>query len=106
MGERFQGLGITPRELQAGTVVMVPVGQGNALVNGQPCVIAWAVVLQPAADDEAGVFTDPKRRYWLDVYLAPGGRPLPQMYRAEEILGVPALGLTMDGAPRPRTETV
>jgi hypothetical protein len=31
--------------------------------------------------------------------MIPGGPPTPQMYRASEIIGVPALGLTMKGAP-------
>jgi len=101
MDERFEGVGITPRQLQPGTAVMVPVGQANALVNGQPCVIAWAVVKGPAGADAAAVFTDPKQMYWLDVYMIPGGPPLPQMYQADTILGIPALGLAMNGAPPP-----
>ncbi len=99
MGNHLEGLGITPRQLTTGTAVMVPVGQANAIVNGGPCLIAWAVVLGPASDTDAAVFTDPAAMYWLDVYLVPGGPPLPQMYRADAILGVPALGLQMDGAP-------
>lgn len=106
MGTRFEGVGITPRELQPGSVVMVPVGQGNALVNGGPCIIAWAVVRGPADGDAVAPFTDPEQRFWLDVYSAGPGRSVPQMYRAGEILGVPALGLTMDGAPPPTIEFV
>lgn len=99
MSERLEGVGITLRQLEPNTVVMVPYGQGNAIVNGGPCIIAWAVVIGPVEKDNDP--TDPKARYWLNVYLARGVEPMPQMYRAEEILGVPALGLTMDGAPPP-----
>lgn len=77
---------------------MVPVGRLVAHINGNPCLIAWAVVVGPA-DEIEPVSVDPADKYWLDVYMIPGGPPLPQMYPAGEILGVPALGLTMDGAP-------
>lgn len=99
MNKHLEGVGITTRELEPGTVVMVPVGQISAVVNGGPCVIAWAVVRGPAGD-AADVFTDPDSMYWLDVYAIPGGAPLPQMYHAGSILGVPAIGLQMDGAPQ------
>ncbi len=92
---RHEGVGVTPRELTAGTVVMVPTGDASAVVNGGPCVIAWAVVRGPA--DDAAV-TDPQAKWWLDVHMAPGV-VLQQMYRCGQILGVPALGLRMDGAP-------
>lgn len=90
MNGRFEGVGVTARELEPGTAVMVPVGKVNAQINGGPCVIAWAVVREPAVRDRADV-------WWLDVYMSPGVA-LPQMYQADEILGVPALGLSMDGA--------
>jgi hypothetical protein len=96
----MEGVGVTPRELTAGTAVMVPVGGAAAVVNGGPCIVAWAVVRGPASKGDAAVFTDPAAMWWLDVYMVPGGAPLPQMYRADAILGVPALGLRMDGAPR------
>ncbi len=99
MVTQHEGVGVTPRELTPGTAVMVPVGQVAAAVNGQPCIIAWAVVRGPANESDAAVFTDPSAMHWLDVYMVPGGPPLPQMYRADAILGVPALGLRMDGAP-------
>jgi hypothetical protein len=99
MDARFEGVGVTARELKPGTVVMVPVGQVNALVNGGPCIIAWAVVRGPASETGAAAFTDPSAMWWLDVYLSPGA-PLPQMCRADTILGVPALGLRMDGYRR------
>lgn len=98
MCERWEGVGVTPRELEPGTVVMVPVGQGAAIINGGPCIIAWAIVRGPASEDDAAVFTDPTRKYWLDVYTGPGVF-LPQMYAADQILGVPALGLNQEGAP-------
>lgn len=104
MSERFEGVGVTPRELAPGTAVMVPVGGLAALANGNPCLIAWAVMRGKA--DEASADTDPAALWWLDLYLVPGGEPLPQMYRADSILGVPALGLSMVGVPlRPGTVT-
>lgn len=107
--EYYEGLGVTPRELVPGTVVMVPVGRGSAIVNGHACVIAWAVVrgaagflsASGARPLEEADSTDPAAQWWLDVYTLPGGEPLPQMYRAGEILGVPAWGLSMHGAPVP-----
>jgi hypothetical protein len=99
MENMLEGVGVTPRELAAGTVVMVPVGRFAANINGQPCVVAWAVVRGPVNDGQD--VTDPAASWWLDVYTIPGGDPMPQMYRAGEILGVPALGLSMDGAPTP-----
>lgn len=101
MSERFQGVGITERELRPGTFVMVPVGQVSAMVNGGPCIIAMAKVLRQATGSEAAVYVDHFGVWWLDVYMVPGGEPLPQMYRADDILGVPALGLSMDGVPTP-----
>jgi hypothetical protein len=96
MCEYFEGLGVTERELEPGTVVMVPVGRLVAHINGNPVVIAWATVRGPAIEGEA---ISPDATYWLDVYSIPGGPPVPQMYRAGEIVGVPGLGLSMDGAP-------
>lgn len=93
--QRFQGVGITERELRPGTKVMVPVGQMSALVNGGPCVIALAEVIRPATGNESAVYVDHFAVWWLNVHLVPGGEPLPQMYHADQILGVPALGLSM-----------
>lgn len=98
MCERWEGLGVTPNELVPGTVVMVPVGQTNAVINGQPCIVAWATVTGPAGDDDAPV--GPASMYWLDVHMGPGAT-LPQMYRADQILGIPALGLSMASPERP-----
>jgi hypothetical protein len=95
--QRFEGLGITADQLRPNTAVMVAVGRLVANINGQPCLIAWAIVRGPVAENTDP--TDPAGMWWLDVYSVPGGPPLPQQYRADEILGVPALGLTMDGAP-------
>ena len=53
------------------------------------------------SEADADEYTGPNTQYWLDVYLIPDGPPMPQMYRVGEILGVPALGLHMDGAPDP-----
>lgn len=80
---------------------MVPVGATAAMVNGGPCIIAWAIVQGPASKAAAASQVDPTAMWWLDVYMIPGGPPLPQMYRADAILGVPALGLHMDAAPSP-----
>lgn len=80
---------------------MVAVGRNVAHINGDPCLIAWAVVRGRVDEKDASVFRDAADRYWLDVYVIPGGEPMPQMYAAGEILGVPALGLTMKGAPPP-----
>ncbi len=94
--KRWQGLGITERELTAGTRVMVPVGEVAAQVNGHPCIVALAVVRGPANDSDASVFVDPTAVYWLDVHMGPDV-VLPQMYRADQILGIPALGLAAHG---------
>lgn len=101
--QRFEGLGITQAELRPGTKVMVAVGQVSAIVNGGPCVIALAEVIRPATGSESAVFVDHFAVWWLDVYMVPGGEPLPQMYHADQILGIPALGLSMTatGGPHP-----
>jgi hypothetical protein len=92
-------IGVTPRELTPGTVVMVAAGQVSAAVNGGPCLIVWAVVRGPVDPDQPAD-VKPDDVFWLDVYAAPDlPQPLPQMYRAKEILGVPAPGLSMLGAP-------
>lgn len=96
MCERWEGLGVTPAELlKPGTAVMVPVGMVSAVVNGGPCVIAWARVRGPAEDhvDPEGTIR-PDSMWWLDVHMGPGA-VLAQMYRADQILGVPAMGLSM-----------
>jgi hypothetical protein len=93
------GLGVTAGEMQTGTVVMVAVGGLVARTRGHACTIAWAVVQGPASGKHAALYTNPKQMWWLDVYMIPGGPPIPQMYRADQILGVPALGLSMLGAP-------
>jgi hypothetical protein len=98
MCERWNGLGVTPSQLEPGTVVMVPVGQVSAVVNGGPCIVASATVRGRATDADASVYVDPTDVYWLDVHMGPGVT-LPQMYPANQILGVPALGLSIAEIP-------
>ncbi len=86
----FDGVGVAPGLLEEGLRVMVPVGTVNAVVNGPASIVALAVCRRPA--DRDGV-------WWLDVYMSPTGTPLPQMYPIDQILGIPALGLTMPGVP-------
>jgi hypothetical protein len=93
MCDQFEGIGVTRNELQPGTIVLVAVGRIAALVNGHPCVIAPAEVMRPASDDERRTYKDPDVEvWWLNVFTAPGVH-LPQMYRVDEILGLPALSL-------------
>lgn len=99
MSNYFEGLGVTTAELESGTVVMVPYGQVNTLVNGGPCLIAWAIVRRRVDEHRTATAIALSDKYWLDVYLSADSPPLPQMYAAGEILGVPALGLQMAGAP-------
>lgn len=100
MCEQFEGIGVTRDELRKGTIVMVAVGRIPALANGQPCVIAPAVVMGPASDADRQVFRDAPEMWWLEVHTA-RGVCLPQMYRADEILGVPALSLDLTKIRRP-----
>ena len=95
--ERWEGLGVTRNELREGVQVMVPAGQLAALVEGQPCLVALATVIGPASGRETEQFTDRHKAagmWWLNVHMGPGVS-LPQMYPADQILGVPALGLQM-----------
>lgn len=91
-------LGVTTQQLVPGTPVMVAVGEGVSHINGDPTLIVWAVVRGPASESDTRQLNDPSGMWWLDVYSTGGGPPLPQMYRAGDILGVPALGLRMEGA--------
>lgn len=101
MTNYFENLGVTRLELEPGMTVMVPVGGINTRVNGMPCLIAWAVVRE-RADEVDG----PDGLWWLDVYMSGvSDTALPQQYRAGEILGIPAWGLTMAGAPEPKYAT-
>lgn len=98
--ERWEGLGVTVEELREGTQVMVPVGQIAAIIEGQPCLIALATVMGPAGDGESEHFSDRHKAagmWWLNVHMGPGVS-LPQMYRADQILGIPVLGLEMPAA--------
>lgn len=72
--------------LRPGMAVMVYTGQISSELNDHPPVVCGAEVVGP--DD-----TGSESRWWLDVWMgAPA--PLPQSYRASEILGIPAVGLT------------
>lgn len=97
MCEQWEGLGVTPNELREGVTVMVPVGQIAAIIEGQPCLIALATVMGPASSQETEQFTEQHKAagmWWLNVRMGPGVS-LPQMYRADQILGIPSLGLAM-----------
>lgn len=94
----WDGLGVPPAMLKPGLAVMVAWGTVAALANGTPALIAYAEVVGPASESDAGVFNDPSDVWWLNVHMGPGA-VLPQMYRADQILGIPALGLApADGA--------
>lgn len=72
--------------ITAGLRVMVAAAPGAAEVNGFAPVICLAYVRGPVDDDPL--------RWWLDVELTTAVT-LPQMYHADEFLGVPARGLVM-----------
>lgn len=95
MCKQWEGVGITRHELRAGTRVIVPVGAVSSAVNGTPCLIAWATVVGPASEYDTSVMVDPSDVWWLDVHIAAGMSFLRQMYRADEILGVPAHSLAL-----------
>jgi len=95
MCKQFEGVGVTRDELRAGVQVMVPVGATASVVNGTPCIIAWATVVGAVSERDASVMVDPSDMWWLDVHVASGVSGLPQMYRADEILGVPAPSLSL-----------
>lgn len=103
--ERWQGLGITRDELRPDTVVMVAAGTIAAQVNGTPAIICLAEVIGPAGPDDASVYVNPDDVWWLNVHMAPG-LSLPQMYHADQILGIPATGLGMADRPNPLDEAV
>ncbi len=99
MCEQLEGLGVTLNELKPGVTVMVPAGRLAAAANGHPCIIATATVMGRASQKDTENHTEtfksnPAGVWWLNVHMAPGAS-LPQMYRADEILGVPAYGLAM-----------
>lgn len=76
----MDGLGVPAGLLRKGMAVMV--AYRVAGIDGQAALICYATVMGPA--DEG--------RWWLEVFTAPG-ISLPQKFREDEILGVPALGL-------------
>lgn len=92
-------MGITRRELQPGTAVMVPFGTVAGSVNGTPTIICYAVVIGPASTADVSTRTDDGDVVWLDVFAGPG-ISVPGMYHVTEILGVPAYGLKMPDPPK------
>jgi hypothetical protein len=84
----FDNVGVVVDDLRPGTRVIVPVGTVNAAVNGGSSLAALAVC-RGQVDREGW--------WWFDVYMIPGGDPLPQMYPASQLLGLAADGLTMPG---------
>jgi hypothetical protein len=97
---RRQGLGITRDQLRPGTLVMVATGTIATQVNGTPAIICLAEVVGPANAEVTSTRIDPDETWWLRVQMAPG-TSLPQMYRADQILGIPATGLVMTDGPNP-----
>lgn len=103
MCEKWEGLGVTGNELREGAQVMVPAGQIAALIEGHPCLIALATVIGPASGRDTTHFTEQHKAagmWWLNVHMAPGVC-LPQMYPADQILGIPTLGIQMADPERP-----
>jgi hypothetical protein len=86
--DRWEGLGMLPGMLEPGMAVMVAAGTINAVVNGDPPIICYATVIDRAEAPDT---------WWLNVHMGMGST-LPQMYRADQILGIPALGLFVEGA--------
>jgi hypothetical protein len=74
--------------IEPGDVVMVTVGGISAEINHHLRVVCLAVVRERASD----------AHWWLEVAVGPG-TVLPQMYRDDEILGVPGRGITMPSGP-------
>ncbi len=85
----FDGVGVPRGMLHAGLQVMVPVGTASAAVNGGASIVALAV--GPADREDV---------WWFDVY-AGGSTPIPQMYPIEQLLGVPAHGISTTGLEDP-----
>lgn len=88
--QQTEGLGVPEHMLQPGAAVMVPY-VASAVVNGDPALICYATVRGLASEADAASFNGGPW-YWLDVHTG-GGVTLPQMFRSDQILGVPALGL-------------
>ncbi len=84
----FDNVGVVAEHLKPGTRVVVPVGALNSAVNGGSSIAALAICLGRA---------EREGWWWFDVYMAPGGEPLPQMYPAEQLLGLAPQGMTMPG---------
>ena len=69
--------------IQPGMHVMVQCAVIPGELNGHLPIVALGKVIGPADRDDI---------WWVGVYLGQS-EPLPQMYRLDEILGTPALGL-------------
>ncbi len=80
----LDGVGVASDDLREGVRVIVPVGAGT----GSSSIAALAVCVGP--DDAEGW-------WWFELFMVPGGSPLPQRYRVEDLLGLAANGLTMPG---------
>lgn len=87
----WQDLGIPPQQIKPGLGVMVAYTL-SAAVNNEPALICFARVVERASSDDAAVFRGNPEVWWLNVYTAPHVS-LPQMFRADQILGIPALGI-------------
>lgn len=87
----WAGLGLHSHHLRPGLGVMVAYTL-SAEVNNEPALICYARVIGQASRDDAAVYVGNPEVWWLDVYTAPGVT-LPQMFRVDQILGVPALGI-------------
>jgi hypothetical protein len=81
--DTWEGLGVPRDQIERGMRVIVAMGTINALVNGEPALICMATVMGPGSSEG---------RWWLDVEYGPNAT-MPQEYHANEILGVPSLGL-------------
>lgn len=80
--------------IESGMVVMVAAGSISAELNHHLPMVCLAVVRDRAS----------ATHWWLEIAVGPHAPALLQMYRPEEILGIPARGITMptgpDWAPR------
>jgi len=82
---------VRSEHLRAGMHVMVLVGEVSSEINDHPPVVCAAKVVEPDGPHAPG-----PPRWWLLAWTGGHVPPLPQSYSAEEILGIPALGLTWD----------
>lgn len=85
------GVGVIESDLKPGTVVAVAINRASSGPYGS-ALISLATVVGPA--DRAGW-------HWLAVFTSPEFSPLEQQFHQNEILGVPAYGLTHAPTPAP-----